>query len=139
MDKTNPPSDAPDDRQPSYPLHRVIGAVDPAVVGAVLGDLTAAGFAADSIDVVMGEAAAQRLHATLDRPGLRGLLNRISLSLGADLEVIQETEQELEAGHSLIVVPVEGDAAKERARDILLAHDGHFIHHFGRWSVERLG
>ena len=122
----------------SYPKGRVAGAVDGLAVPAVVADLTAAGFAAGEIGVLIGEADARRFHDAGNPPGPWGLAKRVALSMGGDLDLIHQAEAELLAGDALVDVAVDGDDAQLRARDILLRHGGHFINHFKRWTIESL-
>lgn len=124
--------------RPAYPQGKVIGALAPADAEAVTAALTAAGFAADQIDVVTA-ADVEGLDSPLDRTGLPGLIDRFLLSLGSDLNWLERARDELAAGHVLVTVAIEDDGHRERVRDILHAHGGHWINYFGRWTVTALG
>lgn len=121
-----------------YPTHRVSGAVPAGEVAAVREALTAAGFAADHIEVLAGEADAQRFHDVADMPGVWGAVRRFALSLGGDLDLAREAEAELRSGDALVEVTVHDEAEKRRVRDVLLEHGGHFITYFGNWTIETL-
>ena len=122
----------------TYPTHRVSGAAPAAEVEDVREALTAAGFAADHIEVLAGEADAQRFHDVAAMPGIWGAVRRFALSLGQDLDLAREAEEELRSGDALVEVTVHDDAEKHRVRDILLEHGGHFITYFGSWTIETL-
>lgn len=103
-----------------------------------LADLAAAGFPADATGVLEGGAAARRFRDLGGDPGPWGLLQRLSLSMGADLDLARQAEQELLAGNALVEIAVEDAAAKQRAGDVLQRHGGHFIKYFDRWTIETL-
>jgi hypothetical protein len=135
MEHTNPSGAS----QQGYPVGSVVSAVEPGVLDAVMTALSAAGFPADTIDIVRPEDV-QGIETPLDRPGLGGFLGRLILSLGGDLNEMERMRRELAAGHVLITVPVEDDdAAKQRLTAILQQHGGHSIIYFGRWSITALG
>jgi hypothetical protein len=139
MDKSNAdrPANAPAASM-TMPENEVVAAVARDAIGAVVGDLIDAGFA--PIAIVAGEGGLRRLEATMrGGEGLGGALNRVALSMGGDMDKLKQAAEELRAGHILIDVEVNGDAAKTQARDIFLRHGGHFITYFGRWSMETLG
>jgi hypothetical protein len=128
---------APGPRHPRYPEGKVVGALEPAAVGAATEALIAAGLAADQIGVTTA-ADVEGLERPMVHSGLAGLVGRLLLSTGADLEVMEEARQELLAGHALVSVPVEGDEVMHRVRDILRDHGGHSIQFFGRWTITSL-
>jgi hypothetical protein len=118
--------------------NEVVGAVGRDAVGPAVCDLIDAGFA--PIGILAGEGGLRRVEATISGgAGLGGLLNRLALSMGGDMDKLRQAAEELRAGNVLIDVEVAGDDAKNRARDILQRHGGHFITYFGRWSMETLG
>ncbi len=119
-----------------YPTNRVVGAVDQAVLGAVVPDLIAAGFA--PIGILAGEVGLRRLGETAGGSGIVGFLRRFSKSTGGELDYIRLAEQELRDGHALVDIEVDGDDEKERARDVLVRHGGHSIVYFGQWTLETL-
>ncbi|HEU0115702.1 MAG TPA: hypothetical protein VFQ80_13540 [Thermomicrobiales bacterium] len=120
------------------PENEVIGAVARDEVGPAVCDLIDAGFA--PIGIVAGDGGLRRIEATIGGgDGLGGLLHRVALNMGGDMDKLRQAAEELRAGHILIDVEVADDAAKNRARDILQRHGGHFITYFGRWSMETLG
>ena len=120
----------------AYPTNRVIAAVDPAVLGALIPDLSAAGFA--PIGLLGGEAGLRRLGETGGGSGIGGLLRGFAKSTGGELDYIRRAEQELRDGHVLVDVEVAGDDEKGRARDVLLRHGSHAVVYFGHWALETL-
>jgi len=85
-----------------------------------------------------GEAAARLFRDVSERKGIRGAMRRFVLSLGADLDMVRQAEQELDAGNALVDVVVHGDQAKRKVRDLFLRHRAHVITYFGRWSIATL-
>lgn len=120
-----------------YPVNRVMGAVDQQVLGPLVQDLIAAGFA--PVGILAGEAGLRRLSETSEGSGLGGALRKFSLSTGGDLDHIRQAEEELRNGHAMVDVEVAGDEEKTRARDVFLNHGGHFISHMSSWAIEPLG
>jgi hypothetical protein len=130
-DRTPPASNR--GRQP-YPLHKVVAAVAQTETDGVVAALTDAGFGRNHIEVVMSEDV-----PGLDEPvggtGLRGFLTRFNLSLGDDLDELEQARHELMHGHALILVKVHGMAEQERAHVVLREHGGHSMRYFGRWAI----
>jgi hypothetical protein len=132
----------PHDRKPRahgpggrpYPLHKVAAAMPRDMTDGVVTALEEAGFARDRIEVVTGEDVSD-----LDQPigglGIRGFLTRFSLSLGDDLDEIEQARSELTYGHALVLVMVDGMDEQQRAHDVLHEHGGHSIRYFGRWAI----
>jgi hypothetical protein len=112
----------------------VAAAIDRNQRDAVVAALTDAGFAPDRIEVVTAEDVSD-----LDQPiggsGIRGFLTRFSLSLGDDLDEIEQARQELTYGHALVLVMVDGMAEQDRAHAVLREHGGHAMRYFGRWTI----
>src|SRR5215217_5278392 len=96
-----PPAPGPG-RRP-YPLHKVAAAVAPDTTDGVVAALEEAGFASDRIEVVTADDVSD-----LDEPvggsGIRGFLTRFSLSLGDNLDEIDQARHELTHGHALVLV-----------------------------------
>jgi hypothetical protein len=129
---------APSAKHEGQPTGSVIGALDAEAVDVVTAALTAAGFPDDQITVVSA-GDVEGMETPLNRSGLRGLVGRFVLSLGDDLDDLEQMRQELAAGHVLVFVPVEGDDERLRVRDILRDHGGHSIRHYGHWTITSLG
>ena len=121
-------------RHHKSPEGMVIGAFEPSTVAAVKAALVAAGIPADQIDVMTPEDI-DELEAPLTRPGIKGLVGRLLLSLGDELDELERARQELSVGHVLIGVPVMGDDRVHQVRDIMREHGGHAIIRFGRWTI----
>ena len=123
--------------RPPYPLHKVVAAVAATEADGVVAALTEAGFARDQIEVVTAEQVPD-LNKPVGGSGLHGLLTRLNLSLGADLDEIEQARRELMHGHTLVLVLVHGDEEQERAHAVLRQHGGHAMHYFGRWAITTL-
>jgi hypothetical protein len=131
QDRT-PPAPGPG-RRP-YPLHKVAAAVAPGETDSVVAALVDAGFAQDRIEVVTSEDVAD-LNEPVGGSGIRGFLTRFKLSLGDDLDEVEQARQELTYGHALVLVMVDGTAEQERAHAVLREHGGHSMRYFGRWAI----
>ncbi len=53
-------------------------------------------------------------------------------------EHVRRHEQELLAGHYGIGVTAKEPEAREKVREILKSHNGHFINFYGEWVIEAL-
>lgn len=136
----------PDDRGADsefifYPTNKVVGIInEPQDAEAALGDLRAAGFTADEIEVLTGEGGARRIdvtgegHGPLAR-GVRSLQRVLGDYEGAH---VRRHEEEFLAGHYGIGVTAKDEEAREKARAILKSHRGHFINFYGLWAMEVL-
>ena len=124
-------------RHPGPPEGKVIGSVAQTTVEAVTAALAEAGFPTDEIDIVSSEDL-EDLEAPIDRPGLRGLLNRFLFSLGDDLDELERARQELRDGRILIGVPVQGEEAMHHAAGVFRSHGAYWVTHFGRWTITTL-
>jgi hypothetical protein len=127
-----PPAPGPGHRP--YPLHKVAAAIAPSETDSVVAALEDAGFARDRIEVVMAEDVSD-LDEPIGGTGIRGFLTRFSLSLGDELDEIEQARGELTHGHTLILVMVDGMAEQERAHAVLREHGGHAMRYFGRWAI----
>ena len=137
---TQPPghsSSSPSHYRPSYPLHRVVAAVEPASVDPVVTALNAAGVGGEDIEIITTDDA-----FAPDEPiggtGLRGFLERLGLSLGDDLDALEQARAELNQGHVLMCVAVHDDAERMQVHDILREHGGHSMRYFGHWTITTL-
>jgi hypothetical protein len=125
-----------------YPEGCVIGIIDTVdQLEAAVEALTSGGFLRSEIEVLYGEAAADRLDATTGRTGLAGLAMRLVAALGMpDDEMIMKAdyEQALRDGHFLVLVLVPTEERKNRAARLLEEHGGHFVNFLGRFMIETL-
>ena len=121
-----------------YPTNKVIGIIDDAGdCKAALKDLKAAGFTTDDIGVLSGEEGAHRLDPTGEEHGpLARLARWIEKAGDMESEHVKRYEQEVLAGHFCIGVNAKEPEAREKVRNILKAHNGHFINFYGQWAIE---
>lgn len=130
-------SSSPASYQPSYPLHKVVAAVEPDRVDQVVAALAAAGLAGDRVEIVTADEASE-LDEPIGGSGLRGFFARFGLSLGDNLDSIEDARAELSQGHVLVFVAVHDDAERTQVHDILLEHGGHSMRYFGHWTITTL-
>lgn len=137
---------APNDRNKTpdfiaYPMNKVVGFIDDlGGVKAALGDLRAAGFKAEDIQVLTGEEGARRIDVNGDEHGeFAHIVRSIQKTLG-DYEIphAKRHQQELLAGHFGIGVTAKDGEDRNKVRDILKSHKGHFVNFYGRWVMEPL-
>lgn len=127
----------PPQRRLGYPLHKVVAAVERAEADGIVAALGEAGFDRDRVEVITAEEV-QGLTEPIGGFGLHGLLTRLQLSVGDDLDELELVRRELVYGHALVQVLVRGDEELERARVILGGHGGHAMRYFGRWTIAPL-
>ena len=77
-----------------YPLHKVAAAIAPTDTDGVVAALEEAGFARARIEVVTSEDVSD-LDEPIGGSGIRGFLRRFSLSLGDELDEIEQARREL--------------------------------------------
>ena len=130
-------SSVPSQYRPSYPLHKVVAAVEPDKVEQVAAALAAAGLEKDRIEIVTADDAMPS-EEPIGGPGLRGFFARVGLSLGDDLDALEQAREELSQGHVLVLVAVHDDAERTRVHDILREHGGHSMRYFGHWTITTL-
>jgi hypothetical protein len=112
----------------------VAAAIDRNQTDTVVSALKDADFPPDRIEVVTAEDVSD-LDEPIGGSGIRGFLTRFSLSLGDELDEIEQARQELTYGHALIMVMVDGMAEQDRAHAVLREHGGHAMRYFGRWAI----
>jgi hypothetical protein len=122
-----------------YPARKVIGVVDtPAELERVLEALSEAGFERDEITVFSGDEGIRTIDPKGVHHGLIGRLTRIVQVIGNEREHMERYEEELRAGHFLVIVPVPDERTKERAREAFRAAGGHFVDYYGPLLIEHL-
>jgi hypothetical protein len=131
-----------DDAPAQYPEGNVVGIIDtleqlePAIE-ALLNN----GFLRSEIEVVYGEAAAERLAASTGRTGLTDLAMRLVTALGMpDDETIVKThyERALRDGHFVVLVLAPTEERKNLATRLLEGHGGHFVNFLGSSTIEKM-
>ena len=125
---------APGPGRGPFPHHKVAAAIARDMTDGVVTALKDAGFTGDRIEVVTSEDVSD-LDEPIGGSGIRGFLTRFSLSLGDELDEIEQARRELSYGHALVLVMVDGMAEQERAHAVLREHGGHAMRYFGRWAI----
>jgi hypothetical protein len=133
----NEPAQDRASREIGPPQGKVIGAVEPDRCAVIVVALAEAGFSAEQIDVVSA-ADLEAMNSPFTHDGVRGFVERFLLSLGEELNPLEELRLMARDGHTLIGVPVEGDEAVHLAAKVLRDHGAHEVTHFGRWSTRTL-
>jgi hypothetical protein len=124
------------------PTNKVIGILDDAGdAQAALRDLRAVGFRTEQLEFLTNEEGAQQIELT-------GEEREVSMHVIGSNErpqafydapgLIAQIEEELKAGHYGIGVGATDSEARERVREILKSHGGHYINYYGTWAVEAL-
>src|SRR6476469_9395731 len=106
---------------------------------AAVAALTAAGIELEKIERFAGADDAAAFDASGRRHGLRGRLYRlIEFSWADQAPDFAWYEAALREGRFVLSVRVRGQQQLRQAADILLAHGGHFINHFGWFETQEL-
>jgi hypothetical protein len=122
-----------------YPTNRVVGTIDdPAEAQAASEALLEAGFKLEEIDVLYGEEGLRRLDPTGKEHGLLAHFQRAVQQYNEERKYIRHHEEDLRAGHFVIMVLAGAPERRDTAKEILQSHGGHFIVFFGRGAMHRL-
>jgi hypothetical protein len=101
--------------------------------------LTAAGFEPGEIERFQGPDDAAAFDASGRRRGLRGRLYRlIEFSWADQAPDFAWYEAAVREGRVVLSVRVRGQRRLRQAADIVLAHGGHFVNHFGWFETQEL-
>jgi len=124
------------------PTNKVVGSIDAAddAKDAML-DLTAAGFTEKEVELLTDKEAADRIGVSGEAHGVRVHVFDSTQKVPAFYDtpvIVRRIEQELRASHYLIGVVAKDKEARERVREILKSHGGHFINFYGRLAAESL-
>src|SRR5262249_32345339 len=123
--------------QPIYNVTAVLEHISD--VFSVVQSLEQSGFPEDQISVFIGQDGLAKLDLHGKEHGMLARVGRALESLTAEAEANREAEAALKKGRIFIAVSTDGsDQQKTRVEQILKAHNGHKLHFFGRWTVERL-
>jgi hypothetical protein len=119
---------------------RLLAVLDtPAEADAAAEALAKAGFEQAKIEVFHGADDAALFDASGRRHGLRGRLYRlIEFSWADQAPDFAWYEAALREGRVVLSVRVRGQQQLRQTADILLAHGGHFINHFGWFETQEL-
>ncbi|HEY7269177.1 MAG TPA: hypothetical protein VH951_05070 [Dehalococcoidia bacterium] len=102
-------------------------------------DLERNGFEADGIRVIHSYEAAEQIDAQgKNAGGIARIFKHVQSALSDQNELLEEYEEAANEGAEIVAVRVTRDTDIERARDILLAHNGENIRHFGSLAVKDL-
>ena len=121
------------------PTNKVVGSIDaaPDAIDA-LRDLRT-GFSAREVELLTDEEGARRIDMSGHELMVHIFDSTQKVPAFYDAPVIvRRIEQELRASHYLIGVVAKDEEARERAREILKSHGGHFINFYGRFAAEAL-
>jgi hypothetical protein len=125
----------------NYPTNSVIGVVDNREdARSAIRQLKAAGFPEDKIGLLFGARDTEQVEGgTEEEEGFWGKITRMIQEFGdVDQDHKEYHKQQLLAGHYLVTVHAEDDAARDRACDILKENNAHFINYYGEWAVDNL-
>lgn len=115
-----------------YPLHSVLGIVDqPSGVEAVVTRLADAGVPAESVEVVCGAQARQRLDAFRQQHGLKAHLARIVQSLSDERPIADRYEEALRADRFLVIAPAADGEQGQEVGEVIRDTGGHFVNYYG--------
>ena len=124
------------------PTNKVVGSIDAAGDAKdALVDLTAAGFTEKEVELLTNEDGAARIN--MSGEGDKAMVHvydstqKVPAFYDAPV-IVRRVEQELRASHYLIGVVAKDNEARERVREILKSHGGHFINFYGRFAAEAL-
>lgn len=126
------------------PTNKVVGSINAAGDAEnAVRDLTTTGFAVTDVELLTNEEGAARIGRSGE--GHEGMVHlhvydstqKVPAFYDAPV-IVRRVEQELRASHYLIGVVAKDGEARERVREILKSHGGHFINFYGRFAVESL-
>jgi hypothetical protein len=118
------------------PANSVIGIIErSSALGSLRKALAFAGIAGDQIDVLDGPTGRQRLDGRYT--GAAGRLRRWlhGIGLGPEAMLARQYGRELADGNLLVSIRNVDRALAEEVREIVLAHDGRCLQHYGRFTV----
>jgi hypothetical protein len=123
-----------------YPTDHLMGVLpSPAAADAAVADLDAAGFARDSIRVLVGEDAALRIDGRGTHHGLAARVYRLVQFTQMDQAPdFRRYELEARRGHPVIAIRETDPARRKAVRAILRARGAHFTNFYGRFFTETL-
>jgi uncharacterized protein (TIGR02246 family) len=125
-----------------YPTNRVVGTVaDAKAARATIDALLQAGFAREDIDILHGEAGAQRLDPDGIEHGFLAQFQRTLIRTGGQNEEykhLMRHAEDLSSGRFVLMVLARRRDQRTLAADILNAHGAEFVGFYGRWAWEGL-
>ena len=123
-----------------YPKNRVVAIFeDDTQVDSALADLADAGVELPEVNVLSGPEGARLLDRRGARHGVGARVLRV-LQLGGAFEgeTLRQHARALEAGQSVVFVPVAGDEEEGRVADILRGRGGMQLLRYHRWTIDQL-
>ena len=125
-----------------YPMNRVVGTVaDAKAARAAIDALLQAGFARQDIDLLHGEAGAQRLDPEGTEHGFLAQFQRTLIRTAGQNEEYKHLMRHAEdvgAGRFVLMVLARQREQRTLAADILNAHGAEFVGFYGKWAWEGL-
>jgi len=126
------------------PTGKVVGSIDAAGDAKdAMRDLTALGFATSEVELLTDQEGAARIdmngegHEAMVHVHIFDSTQKVPAFYDSPV-IVRRVEKELRASHYLIGVVAKDGEARERAREILKSHGGHFINFYGRFAAEGL-
>ena len=126
------------------PMNKVVGSIHAAGDAKdAMRDLTAAGFATSEVELLTDQEGAARIgmsgegHEAMVHVHIFDSTQKVPAFYDSPV-IVRRVEEELRASHYLIGVVAKDGEARERAREILKSHGGHFINFYGRFAAEGL-
>jgi predicted DNA binding protein len=117
-----------------YPRHYVLAIVDRAA------EADTAATELEQLDtevqVLRGPEAAAALDSDGSQHGMFASLKRAVEHTFAEMDHLQQYEEAVRGGSSVLAVYAEDDAIRERVKDTLARHDARFVNYFGTMAVE---
>ena len=124
------------------PTNKVVGSIDAAGDAKdAMRDLTAAGFVTSEVELLTDQEGAARIDMSGDEAMAHVHIFDSTQKVPAFYDspvIVRRVEEELRASHYLIGVVASDGEARERVREILKSHNGHFINFYGRFAAEGL-
>ena len=125
-----------------YPMNRVVGTVaDAAAAHAAIDALLQAGFAREDIDLLHGDAGAQRLDPEGSEHGFLAQFQRTLIRTAGQNEEykhLMRHAEDVSAGRFVLMVLARQREQRTVAADILNAHGAEFVGFYGKWAWEGL-
>ena len=123
----------------SYPTNRVVGTIDePGDAQAVVESLLETGFNLEEIEVLYGEEGLRRLDPTGKEHGLLARIQRAAFHWNEEDKYLRQHVEDIQAGRFVIMTLAKEPEKREKVREILKSHGGHFIKFFGNWAIQSL-
>jgi hypothetical protein len=123
-----------------YPENHVVAVLDTkAQVTNAIAALTSGGFMDSEIQYGTGATDADELGASTGRTGLAALLVRLAERIGVadeEMEMKHRYERAMRDNKFVVSVAAPTDERKQRATEILRAHDAHAIAYYGKRTIE---